>query len=129
MGNRSSKKETAIAALLQQPNVADAAKQAGVGHRTLTRWLNSNPEFQAAYKEAKKQVVQGAIDQIRLACQEAVQVLQSIMSDVDAPSRSRVSAAKVILETAMRSIEIEEFNNRLAELERQLMLITGGSQQ
>lgn len=129
MGSRISKQQLAIAALLQNPNVADAAKQAGIGHRTLTRWLSGDPEFQSAYRDAKKQVVQGAIDRIRAACSEAVTALREIMTDAESPSSSRVSAARTILEMAMRSLEVEEFNSRLAELERQLTTLTeGGSQ-
>jgi hypothetical protein len=40
------KKEDAIVALLSQRNVEDAARAAGIGARTLLRWLQT-PEFQA----------------------------------------------------------------------------------
>jgi hypothetical protein len=42
------KQEDAIAALLTQRNVEEAARAAGIGVRTLLRWLKL-PEFQAAY--------------------------------------------------------------------------------
>ena len=47
------KKEEAIAALLTQRNVEEAARAAGVGTQTLLRWLKV-PEFQAAYREARR---------------------------------------------------------------------------
>jgi transposase-like protein len=47
------KKEDAIAALLTQRNIEEAAKAAGIGANTLLRWLNV-PEFQAAYREARR---------------------------------------------------------------------------
>ena len=47
------KKEEAIAALLTQRNVEEAARAAGVGTQTLLRWLKL-PEFQADYREARR---------------------------------------------------------------------------
>jgi hypothetical protein len=46
------KKEEAIAALLSQPSIEQAARVAGIGPKTLLRWLKL-PEFQAAYREAR----------------------------------------------------------------------------
>jgi hypothetical protein len=48
------KQEDAIAALLTQRNVEDAARTAGVGTRTLLRWLKT-PEFDAAYRQARRE--------------------------------------------------------------------------
>ena len=45
------KQEDAIAALLTQRNVEEAARAAGIGVRTLLRWLKL-PEFQSAYHAA-----------------------------------------------------------------------------
>ncbi len=47
------KQEEAIAALLSQRNIDEAARVAGVGARTLIRWLKL-PEFQTAYREARR---------------------------------------------------------------------------
>jgi transposase-like protein len=47
------KKEQAIAALLTQRNIEEAAKAAGIGANTLLRWLKV-PEFQTAYREARR---------------------------------------------------------------------------
>jgi transposase-like protein len=47
------KQEDAIAALLTQRNVEEAARNAGIGARTLLRWMKL-PEFQKAYREARR---------------------------------------------------------------------------
>ena len=47
------KKEEAIAALLTQRNVEEAARAAGIGTQTLLRWMKE-PEFDAAYREARR---------------------------------------------------------------------------
>ena len=50
------KKEEAIAALLSQRNIEEAARSIGIGNQTLLRWLKI-PEFQAAYLEARRAAV------------------------------------------------------------------------
>ena len=47
------KQEDAIAALLTQRNIEEAAKAAGISARTLLRWLKL-AEFQTAYREARR---------------------------------------------------------------------------
>ena len=47
------KTEDAIAALLSQRNVDEAARTAGIGTRTLLRWMK-DPEFDAAFRAARR---------------------------------------------------------------------------
>src|SRR6202140_889544 len=47
------KKAEAIAALLSQPNVEEAARVAGISAQTLYRGMKM-PEFEAAYSEARQ---------------------------------------------------------------------------
>ena len=50
------KKEQAIAALLSQPSIGQAAKKVGIGEKTLFRWLQLD-EFKRAYRGARRQVI------------------------------------------------------------------------
>ena len=54
------KMEAAIAALLTQRNIDEAAKAAGISTRTLMRWLKV-PEFLAAYREARRTAYSQAV--------------------------------------------------------------------
>ena len=47
------KKDEAIAALLTQRNIEEAARSIGIAPNTLLRWMKE-PEFDAAYREAKR---------------------------------------------------------------------------
>ena len=47
------KMEEAIAVLLTQRNVEEAARATGISTKTLLRWLQ-NPEFKAAYRDARR---------------------------------------------------------------------------
>jgi hypothetical protein len=49
----SRKMEEAVAALVTQRNVEEAARTAGIGTQTLLRWQKI-PEFQKAYREARR---------------------------------------------------------------------------
>lgn len=120
------KQSAALAALLAQPSLAQAAKQAGVGQRTLIRWLQEDEAFQAAYRVARRQLVQHAIGQIQQATTTAVQTLLAVMRDPQASAGARVSAARVILEQALHATELEEIEQRLTLLEAQVAPRRGG---
>jgi predicted site-specific integrase-resolvase len=110
------KQEEAIAALLTQRNIEEAARVAGVAGTTLVRWLQI-PEFQAAYREARRAAFSQSIARLQQASSAAVSVLIKIMVDPDAPTSSRVRAADVVLERASKAIELEDLDQRIAELE------------
>src|SRR5260370_32460866 len=62
----SHKMEQAIAALLSQRNHEEAARVAGVGVATLLRWQKL-PEFQAAYRQARREAVGQATARLQQA--------------------------------------------------------------
>ena len=112
----SRKQELAIAALLTCSAITDAAKRCSIGEVTLHRWLK-DATFQAAYREARRQVVQQAIVQVQQATGEAVETLRKVMQAADAPASAKVSAAKTILETAVKAVELEDLEARIVALE------------
>jgi len=113
------KRQQAIAALLECGTVKEAAKSVGIGHATMFRWLQ-DPEFQDAYREAKRYVVDQAISRIQQVACEAVRILQEIMNDEQKPAGARVSAARIVLETAVRGVEIQDLEERIQKLEQKM---------
>jgi hypothetical protein len=111
------KKEEAIAALLTQRNVEEAARTAGIGTQTLIRWLKI-PEFQAAYREARRAAVSQSNARLQQATSAAVSTLLRIMVDANAPASARVRAADRILERAKQGVENEDIEVRVAALEQ-----------
>ncbi len=116
------KQELAIAALLRSPTIAGAAEQAGVSEATLFRWLQ-RPDFEEAYRRARQAAVDQAISQLQQATGQAVSTLQDVQADAEAPASSRVTAAKTVLEMALKLRESEELEARLAALEEQLQRV------
>jgi phage terminase small subunit len=112
------RQENFITALLGCPTILQAAHTAGIAVATATRWLKE-PAVQAAYREARRAVVQHAIVQVQQATGEAVETLRAVMQDPDAPASAKVSAARTILETAIKAVEIEDLDARITALEQQ----------
>jgi hypothetical protein len=114
----SRKQEHTIVALLTCDSIAAAAARGGVAEGTLHRWLK-DAAFQAAYRAARRQVVQHAIVQVQHATGTAVQTLLAVMQDPEATASAKVSAAKTILDTAVKAMELEDLEARIIALEQQ----------
>ena len=111
------KQEDAIAALLTQRNVEEAARTAGIGTRTLLRWLKL-PEFQAAYRQARREAFGQAVARLQQGASAAATTLLKTMIDPATPASVRVRAAECVIAHANKGIESEDLEARLAALER-----------
>ena len=108
--------ERAIAALLIHPTMLAAA---GVGEVTLWRWLQI-PEFKEQYRLARREAVSQAVGHLQGACSVAVVALTDVAQDVNCPASARVSAARTVLELALKGVELEDLAVRIEELELQV---------
>ena len=113
------KKEEAIVALLSQRSIEEAARVTHIGTNTLLRWLKE-PDFDAAYRAARRVAFSQAIARLQQASGAAVATLLKIMVDANAPASTRVRAADSVLDHAAKAIEIEDIEVRVTELERSL---------
>jgi len=111
------KKEDAIAALLSQRSVEDAARSVGVSTRTLLRWLRW-PEFQVAYRAARREAFSQSIARLQQATSAAAATLLKVMVDPNAPASCRLRAADSVLAHAAEAIEIEDIEVRVSQLEQ-----------
>ena len=116
-GKLGSKQEEVIVALLSQRSVEDAARVANVTARTLYRWMKE-PEFDAAYRKAKRAAFGQSIARMHHLSSAAVSTLGKIMLDSATPPATRVRAADSILDHTAKAIEIEDIEARVSELER-----------
>ena len=110
------KQEAVIAALLTQRNVEEAAHAVGIGTRTLLRWMKL-PEFQAAYREARRTAFGQAVARLQQGTSAAATTLLKTMIDPGTPASVRVRAAEAIFNHAAKAIEIEDTEARVAALE------------
>jgi hypothetical protein len=114
-GKRPRKLNDFIAAILSRSTVEDAAKVAGIGRATAWRWLK-DPAVQARLREARKDAMNAAMVRLQEAAAGAVDCLCEVQQDGESES-ARVSAARCILEQALRAAELGDLEERLAKLE------------
>jgi pantoate kinase len=115
--NLTPRQEKAIAALLTEPTVVKAAESVKVGERTIRRWL-ANPEFERAYKAARRSAFDVAIGLTQRYAGLAVHTLAKVLADTSAPHAAKVSAATAMLKFAREALELDDLARRLDELER-----------
>ena len=111
------KKELAIAALLNHRNTEEAARAVNVGQGTLLRWMK-DPEFDAAYREARRLVVYQSIARMQQATGAAGVTVLKLMPDPRVPAAVRLRAAECVFNHAIKGVELEDIEARLAQLER-----------
>jgi hypothetical protein len=111
------KKEQAIAALLTQRNIEEAAKATGIAPNTLLKWLK-DPEFQADYRKARRDAFGQAVARLQQGTSAAATTLLKTMIDPGTPASVKVRAAEAIFNHAAKAIEIEDIEARVTELER-----------
>jgi hypothetical protein len=109
--------EKAIAALLSTRTIGEAAKVCGVNDATLWRWLQL-PDFQAAYRAARRQVVERAITELQAATGEAVETLKRNLH-CENPA-VEIRAAQIIIEQAIKGVELIDLQERVERLENLL---------
>jgi hypothetical protein len=107
--------EAAIVALLAEPTHTAAARAAGISLATLQRWL-SMPAFLAAYRAARRQVVEQAVAQSQRAAGEAIETLRANLT-AQRPA-DQIRAARAVIDYALRGLEVTDLVERVAELER-----------
>jgi hypothetical protein len=111
------KMEDAIAALLTQRNLDEAARSVGITPKTPLRW-QQQPEFQKAYREARRTVFGQAVARLQQGTSAAATTLLKTMIDPSTPASVKVRAAEAIFNHAAKAIEIEDIEARVSELER-----------
>ena len=112
----SRKHEEAIAALLSSRSVEEAARTIGLSPNTLLRWLEI-PEFRAKYLAARRQAVQQAVARLQQATGAASVTILKLMTDPNVPAAVRLRAAESVFVQAIKGIEMEDIEVRVAALE------------
>ena len=109
------KQDEFIRALLTNPSVESAAKAVGISRATAWRWMK-DPAVIARLAEARRDSMKAAMAKLQQAASASVDCLCEIQREGESES-ARVSAARVILEQALRSVELQGVQERLDALE------------
>ena len=76
------------------------------------------PEFDTAYRQARREAFSQSIARLQQASGAAVSTLLKIMVDPSTPASTRVRAADSVLDHSAKAIELEDIEVRVSELER-----------
>lgn len=114
-GKSARQREQAIAALLERPTITEAARAVGIGEKTLRRWL-AEPEFQAAYRDAREQAVRRPWDASRGSWRVRVRPLERAMAC--GTSSVEIRAAGIVIQEAFKGAELLDLAERVAALEK-----------
>jgi hypothetical protein len=98
----SAEQEAAIAALLSEPTFADSAAAAGIEESVLVRWLHQ-PSFRAAFRQARRELVEAGIGRLQAATGQAVETLASVARH-GRRDGDRIRAAMALLDYAFRGL-------------------------
>jgi phage terminase small subunit len=113
------KQRRAVQALMTAPTIAEAAKTAGCGERSLFRWLK-DPVFLAELQAATRAAIDVTVRRMATLSVAATGTLAKTMTDADTPAAVKVRAADVILSRLPDWRELTQLEERLAALEAAL---------
>jgi len=113
----STKKSRAIAALLTTATQEEAAAVAGVGARTLARWLADDPEFRSALQRAEGLAIDAAVRRLVGLQDAAVTVFDDVLSNSSISPTVRLRAASSVIDYLLKLRELRNLEERLAALE------------
>jgi len=118
-GTLTPRQRKTIAALLEVRTVENAAVMAGVGRRTVFRWL-ADPTFLRALRQAEGDVISEAVRVLVTDLKGNHQTLRDLRDDEDQPSSVRLRAAVALDDSLLRWRELLDMEQRLTHLEEVL---------
>jgi hypothetical protein len=76
------------------------------------------PEFQKAYREARRAAYSQAVARLQQGTTAAATTVLKVMLDQGTPASIKVRAAECVMTHSSKAIEIEDIEARVTELER-----------
>lgn len=112
----SASQRRALQSLLVSRTLEEAAKRSKLSSRTLRTYLK-DAEFRGEYDAIMAQIVSDAAAQARRGMGEAISLLREMLGDADVSPNVRVAAARTLLESGGKLIEMQSLEARIAALE------------
>jgi hypothetical protein len=104
----------AIVALARGATSEQAARDSGVSGRTVRRWME-DPDFQLEVRDTRTEMLSAAVGRLSASAAEAIETLREALADDD--GRTRVQAARVLLDACLSLRESLDLEQRIAALE------------
>jgi len=114
--NLTPKQQRAVRALLTTPDVAAAAKDAGVSRETVYKWMQVSV-FTTALHAAEADALAAVSRRLVRLADTAATTLETAMHDEATPVATRVRAADAVLSRLLQLRELVVLEERVQELE------------
>lgn len=111
------KKEAGITALLTSATITEAAVKCDIAESTLRRWLR-NETFARCYRQVRTRMLESTVNLLRQKSVAAIETLADVANDKASPAGARVSAARSVVELAIKGAELQDLEDRIGELEQ-----------
>lgn len=108
------KQEKLIAYLLTERTIDQACQRAEVAVVTYWRWMQDR-KFIAAYRRARRDVIEGTVSRFQNISVAAIDALERNLT-CENPA-SEIRAATIILEQALKGVELLDLESRIEGLE------------
>ena len=113
------KQKAALQALMQFTSRKEAATAAGIAERTLREYLR-DPAFIAELNRLYDDWMDECTRELQQAVKLAIQTLKGSLTDEEASVPAKIAAAKAILETAPKYLEVNNILPRIEALEKDM---------
>lgn len=110
--------ERAIDAMLQTSSMADAARVAGIGYRTIKRYMGQ-PAFVEELKRRRAEVTQETTTGLVVLARRGAEALHELLEDPDTPPSIIARVGIAAQDMARQAVELEDVLARLEVLEKQ----------
>lgn len=114
------KQNKAIPIILQASSISEGCLKAGISRDTFYVWWQV-PAFKDEFIRQRTVAIDEALHSLKASLNEAVDTLKGLLyADGAKGEGTRLKASLAIVENVLKSIEIENLEGRIEELERSL---------
>ncbi|MCK9418870.1 MAG: hypothetical protein M0R70_05750 [Nitrospirae bacterium] len=113
--NLTEKQLKAIPLILGAKSISEGIGKAKISRTTFYEWMKA-PEFKSEFVRQRQEIVEVALCELKTAAGEAVAVMRKLLTSRNEGIRLRT--AQGMLEHILKSIQLEELEQRITELER-----------
>lgn len=110
------RQESALAVLVNTPNIAEAARECGLHRSTLFTYLQ-NPDFKAELHRRKAEQLQEGEAELRAGIKDAAAELRKIITRKSTSDQIRINAINTLLTHAERFAELVDLSDQLQDIE------------
>ena len=117
-GSLSARQQLAITELLGSPSIEESCRRAKVARATIYEWLKE-PTFQAELKRQRKELVEQALNRLKMGLFQAANKLFALLEQEGNPG-IQLRASQTLLDQGIKAIELQDLECRLEMLEQQV---------